>query len=140
MPCGRLRSDRNQRSVPVVPRGHLRRGAFGHAARAPLQLAADAVFAGTSDEMPAGLSRRMGDTPPRWRARRAPGESRCSAPGLPWASGLRFDQALGDFLPVQTGHDLIEQPLTDTDEGVALTNAYVGRVTLADARGDQRLM
>lgn len=62
------------------------------------------------------------------------------APCLPGSGGLRLDQPLRDFLSVQTGHDPFEQPLPHADEGVALANAYVGGITLADAGRAQGLV
>jgi len=63
-----------------------------------------------------------------------------SAPGLARPCGLRFDQSLRDLLSVQPGHHAIEQTLPHADEGVALANSHVGRITLADPGRAERLV
>jgi hypothetical protein len=59
---------------------------------------------------------------------------------LPRPGRLCLDEALGNFLAVQACHDPVEQALPHTDEGVALANADIGRITLADACRGQRLV
>jgi hypothetical protein len=65
---------------------------------------------------------------------------RCSAPNLSRPRRLGLDLALRDLLPVEAGHHAIEQALAHTDEGVALANSHVGRITLADPGRAQRLV
>jgi len=73
---------------------------------------------------------------PKWASTRC----RASATRLPRACGLGFHQPLRDLLTVEAGDDTVEQTRANADEGMALANAYVGRVILADARRGQRLV
>ena len=125
-PCGEAASAREKSSLgrACAPRSVLRRGAFG---------------ARTSGEQG-----RAGE-PRSERVRAGPGCPReetwaRSAPRLARARGLRFHQTLRDLLSVQARHHAVEQALPHADEGVALANAHVRGIILADSRCAERLV